>query len=123
MHNGNTEATDVKVWDDTTTRTLRFGKETADQAIQQGNARVNKGIQQVVGELAAHSSPLERKGNCGGNRVTEGRTQVYNTTANSTSPSTIAGDQPSLPSGYHPLQQQQRAHFRVLYPPVYSDPD
>ncbi|KAK7000512.1 hypothetical protein R3P38DRAFT_2797086 [Favolaschia claudopus] len=32
-------STDVKVWDNTTTRMLRFGKETADQAIQQGNAQ------------------------------------------------------------------------------------
>ncbi|KAK6978249.1 hypothetical protein R3P38DRAFT_2809429 [Favolaschia claudopus] len=32
-------STDVKVWDNTTTRTLSFGKETADQAIQQGNAQ------------------------------------------------------------------------------------
>ncbi|KAK6981087.1 hypothetical protein R3P38DRAFT_2808372 [Favolaschia claudopus] len=58
-------STDVKVWDSTTTRTLSFGKETADQAIQQGNARVSNGIQQDVGELAAHSCPLERKGNHG----------------------------------------------------------
>ncbi|KAK7017134.1 hypothetical protein R3P38DRAFT_2784818 [Favolaschia claudopus] len=59
-------------------QTLRFGKETADQAIQQGNAR----------EIA-------------GDRV-NGRTysEVYNTKANSTSPSTIAGDQPSLPKHY-----------------------
>ncbi|KAK7007754.1 hypothetical protein R3P38DRAFT_2791913 [Favolaschia claudopus] len=54
------QSTDVKVGDNSTTQTLRFGKETADQAIQQGNAQVNKGIQQDIGELAAHSSPLER---------------------------------------------------------------
>ncbi|KAK6981022.1 hypothetical protein R3P38DRAFT_2808791 [Favolaschia claudopus] len=40
-------------------------KETVDQAIQQGNARVSNGNQADVGELAAHSCPLERKGNHG----------------------------------------------------------
>ncbi|KAK7038648.1 hypothetical protein R3P38DRAFT_2770869 [Favolaschia claudopus] len=38
-------STDVKVWDNSTTRTLSFGKETADQAIQQGNAREIAGDQ------------------------------------------------------------------------------
>ncbi|KAK6987425.1 hypothetical protein R3P38DRAFT_2805643 [Favolaschia claudopus] len=33
------QSTDVKVCDNHTAQTLRFGKETADQAIQQGNAR------------------------------------------------------------------------------------
>ncbi|KAK7018117.1 hypothetical protein R3P38DRAFT_3200465 [Favolaschia claudopus] len=50
-------STDVKVCDHTTTRTLSFGKETADQAIQQGNARVSNGIQQDIGELATQTSP------------------------------------------------------------------
>ncbi|KAK6969502.1 hypothetical protein R3P38DRAFT_2814341 [Favolaschia claudopus] len=56
---------DVKVWDNSPAQMLSFGKETADQAIQQDNARVNNGIQQDIGELAAHSCPLERKGNHG----------------------------------------------------------
>ncbi|KAK6964782.1 hypothetical protein R3P38DRAFT_2816714 [Favolaschia claudopus] len=43
-------------------RMLSFGKETVDQAIQQGNARVSNGNQQDIGELAAHSCPLERNG-------------------------------------------------------------
>ncbi|KAK7001579.1 hypothetical protein R3P38DRAFT_3612508 [Favolaschia claudopus] len=47
----------IRVWDNTTTRTLSFGKETADQAIQQGSARVNNGIQQDIGELATQTSP------------------------------------------------------------------
>ncbi|KAK7007491.1 hypothetical protein R3P38DRAFT_2792260 [Favolaschia claudopus] len=50
-------STDVKVWDNTTTRTLSFGKETADQAIQQGSARVNNRMQQDIGELATQTSP------------------------------------------------------------------
>ncbi|KAK6988211.1 hypothetical protein R3P38DRAFT_2804952 [Favolaschia claudopus] len=50
-------STDVKVWDNTTTRTLSFGKETADQAIQQGSARVNNGMQQDIGELATQTFP------------------------------------------------------------------
>ncbi|KAK6981091.1 hypothetical protein R3P38DRAFT_3234574 [Favolaschia claudopus] len=54
---GNPPSTDVKVCDNTTTRTLSFGKETADQAIQQGNARVSNGIQQDIGELATQTSP------------------------------------------------------------------
>ncbi|KAK7017853.1 hypothetical protein R3P38DRAFT_2784817 [Favolaschia claudopus] len=33
------QSTDVKVWDNYPARTLSFGKETADQAIQQGNTR------------------------------------------------------------------------------------
>ncbi|KAK7013642.1 hypothetical protein R3P38DRAFT_2787933 [Favolaschia claudopus] len=33
------QSTDVKVWDNSPAQTLSFGKETADQAIQQGNAR------------------------------------------------------------------------------------
>ncbi|KAK7050780.1 hypothetical protein R3P38DRAFT_2764039 [Favolaschia claudopus] len=45
--------------------TLSFGKEIEEHAIQQGSVRVNNGIQQDIGELAAHSSPLERKGNQG----------------------------------------------------------
>ncbi|KAK7038663.1 hypothetical protein R3P38DRAFT_2770883 [Favolaschia claudopus] len=70
------QSTDVKVWDNSTTRTLRFGKETADQAIQRGNAR------------------------------------VYNTKANSTSPSTIAGDQPSLPRGYNEREPKEDTNCR-----------
>ncbi|KAK6981027.1 hypothetical protein R3P38DRAFT_2808797 [Favolaschia claudopus] len=56
---------DVKVGDNPTARTLSFGKEIEEHAIQQGSVRVNNGMQQDVGELAAHSSPLERKGNQG----------------------------------------------------------
>ncbi|KAK7038661.1 hypothetical protein R3P38DRAFT_2770881 [Favolaschia claudopus] len=40
-----------------------FGMKTLEHAIQQGNAGVRDGIQEDVGELAAHSCPLERKGN------------------------------------------------------------
>ncbi|KAK6966763.1 hypothetical protein R3P38DRAFT_2815758 [Favolaschia claudopus] len=49
---------DVKVGDNPTARTLSFGKEIEEHAIQQGNVRVNNGMQQDIGELAAHSSPL-----------------------------------------------------------------
>ncbi|KAK7046167.1 hypothetical protein R3P38DRAFT_2765043 [Favolaschia claudopus] len=42
-----------------------FGKEIKEHTIQQGSARVNTGMQQDVGELAAHSCPLERQGNQG----------------------------------------------------------
>ncbi|KAK6969414.1 hypothetical protein R3P38DRAFT_2814570 [Favolaschia claudopus] len=41
----------------------KFGKETEEHTIQQGSVRVNNGMQQDIGELAAHSCPLERKGN------------------------------------------------------------
>ncbi|KAK6984767.1 hypothetical protein R3P38DRAFT_2806114 [Favolaschia claudopus] len=40
-----------------------FGKEIEEHTIQQGSVRVNNGMQQDIGELAAHSCPLERKGN------------------------------------------------------------
>ncbi|KAK6995869.1 hypothetical protein R3P38DRAFT_2800727 [Favolaschia claudopus] len=59
------QSRDVKVGDNPTARTLSFGKEIEEHAIQQGSVRVNNGIQQDIGELAAHSSPLERKGNQG----------------------------------------------------------
>ncbi|KAK7005383.1 hypothetical protein R3P38DRAFT_2794580 [Favolaschia claudopus] len=42
-----------------------FGKEIEEHTIQQGSVRVNNGMQQDIGELAAHSCPLERKGNQG----------------------------------------------------------
>ncbi|KAK7000511.1 hypothetical protein R3P38DRAFT_2797085 [Favolaschia claudopus] len=51
------QSTDVKVCNNHTPQTLSFGKETADQAIQQGNARVSNGIQQDIGELATQTSP------------------------------------------------------------------
>ncbi|KAK6969416.1 hypothetical protein R3P38DRAFT_2814572 [Favolaschia claudopus] len=56
---------DVKVGDNPTARTLSFGKEIEEHAMQQGSARVNNGMQQDIGELGTHSSPLERKGNQG----------------------------------------------------------
>ncbi|KAK7050770.1 hypothetical protein R3P38DRAFT_2764031 [Favolaschia claudopus] len=59
------QSRDVKVGNNPTARTLSFGKEIEEHAIQQGSVRVNNGIQQDIGELAAHSSPLERKGNQG----------------------------------------------------------
>ncbi|KAK6995890.1 hypothetical protein R3P38DRAFT_2800221 [Favolaschia claudopus] len=52
------QSRDVKVGDNPTARTLSFGKEIEEHAIQQGNVRVNNGMQQDIGELAAHSSPL-----------------------------------------------------------------
>ncbi|KAK7050786.1 hypothetical protein R3P38DRAFT_2764044 [Favolaschia claudopus] len=66
-------STDVKVSDPTRPTEFTkiqnffgsFGKEIEEHAIQQGSVRVNNGIQQDIGELAAHSSPLERKGNQG----------------------------------------------------------
>ncbi|KAK7050803.1 hypothetical protein R3P38DRAFT_2764058 [Favolaschia claudopus] len=77
IQEGNTRAgtlsTDVKVSDPTRPTEFTkiqnffgsFGKEIEEHAIQQGSVRVNNGIQQDIGELAAHSSPLERKGNQG----------------------------------------------------------
>ncbi|KAK7051692.1 hypothetical protein R3P38DRAFT_2762201 [Favolaschia claudopus] len=52
------QSRDVKVGDNPTAQTLSFGKEIEEHAIQQGNVRVNNGMQQDIGELAAHSSPL-----------------------------------------------------------------
>ncbi|KAK6995874.1 hypothetical protein R3P38DRAFT_3371645 [Favolaschia claudopus] len=97
------QSTDVKVWDNHTARTLSFGKETTDQAIQQGNARVSNGIQQDVGELAAHSCPLERKGNPGA----PSQRQQY-ITKYGTPQSLIVANQPSLTLSNT---------FRVIYPP------
>ncbi|KAK7018116.1 hypothetical protein R3P38DRAFT_2783979 [Favolaschia claudopus] len=51
---------DVKVGDNPTARTLSFGKEIKEHTIQQGSVRVNNGMQQDIGELAAHSSPLSQ---------------------------------------------------------------
>ncbi|KAK7007490.1 hypothetical protein R3P38DRAFT_3365808 [Favolaschia claudopus] len=59
------QSRDVKVGDNPTARTLSFGKEIEEHAIQQGSVRVNNGMQQGIGELATHSWPLERKGNQG----------------------------------------------------------
>ncbi|KAK6996377.1 hypothetical protein R3P38DRAFT_2800080 [Favolaschia claudopus] len=74
-----------------------FGKETADQAIQQGNARVSNGNQQDIGELATQTSPLSsRKSRV--TESTEAHIQVYKAMVNNISPSTIAGDQPRLPT-------------------------
>ncbi|KAK6995889.1 hypothetical protein R3P38DRAFT_2800219 [Favolaschia claudopus] len=73
-------STDVKVCDNTTTWTLSFGKETVDQAIQQGNARNVKAI-------AGH----------GVNGSTYSSVQA-NGQLNNTSRSTIAGNQPGLPT-------------------------
>ncbi|KAK6966602.1 hypothetical protein R3P38DRAFT_2815977 [Favolaschia claudopus] len=74
------QSRDVKVGDNPTARTLSFGKEIEEHAIQQGSARVNTGMQQDIGELAAHSCPLERKGNQGhwseGNRHTQSQCLV-----------------------------------------------
>ncbi|KAK7050804.1 hypothetical protein R3P38DRAFT_2764059 [Favolaschia claudopus] len=65
IQEGQHQSRDVKVGNNPTARTLSFGKEIEEHAIQQGSVRVNNGIQQDIGELAAHSSPLERKGNQG----------------------------------------------------------
>ncbi|KAK7007752.1 hypothetical protein R3P38DRAFT_3211397 [Favolaschia claudopus] len=67
------KSTDVKVSDPTppteSTKIQKFfgsfGKEIEEHTIQQGSVRVNNGKQQDIGELAAHSCPLERKGNQG----------------------------------------------------------
>ncbi|KAK6964790.1 hypothetical protein R3P38DRAFT_2816717 [Favolaschia claudopus] len=42
----------------TRAETLSFGKEIGEHTIQQGSVRVNNGMQQDIGELATHSSPL-----------------------------------------------------------------
>ncbi|KAK6966437.1 hypothetical protein R3P38DRAFT_2816304 [Favolaschia claudopus] len=52
------QSTDVKVGDNSTTRTLRFGKETTDQAIQQGNARPLKPPRYRKGN---HGAPSQQK--------------------------------------------------------------
>ncbi|KAK6988210.1 hypothetical protein R3P38DRAFT_2804950 [Favolaschia claudopus] len=59
------QSRDVKVGDNSTARMLGFGKEIEEHTIQQGSVRVNNAMQQDIGELAAHSCPLERKGNQG----------------------------------------------------------
>ncbi|KAK7042888.1 hypothetical protein R3P38DRAFT_2768376 [Favolaschia claudopus] len=59
------QSRDVKVGDNPRAQTLSFGKEIEEHTIQQGSVRVNNGKQQDIGELAAHSCPLERKGNQG----------------------------------------------------------
>ncbi|KAK6988212.1 hypothetical protein R3P38DRAFT_2804953 [Favolaschia claudopus] len=110
------QSTDVKVGDNSTTQTLRFGKETADQAIQRGNARVSNGIQEDIGELAAHSCPLERKGNRRAPKQQEDvlkcttrRPTVHHQVQYTTEP--YSSHQPSLTLSNT---------FRVLYPPVHS---
>ncbi|KAK6980996.1 hypothetical protein R3P38DRAFT_2808768 [Favolaschia claudopus] len=63
--------TDVKVSDPTPPTEFTkiqnffgsFGKEIEEHAIQQGSARVNNGMQQDIGELATHSSPLSTQYN------------------------------------------------------------
>ncbi|KAK7007492.1 hypothetical protein R3P38DRAFT_2792263 [Favolaschia claudopus] len=52
------QSRDVKVGDNPRARTLSFGKETEEHAIQQGSARVNNRMQQDIGELATQTSPL-----------------------------------------------------------------
>ncbi|KAK6981017.1 hypothetical protein R3P38DRAFT_2808803 [Favolaschia claudopus] len=59
------QSRDVKVGDNPRAQTLSFGKEIEEHTIQQGSVRVNNGKQQDIGELAAPSCPLERKGNQG----------------------------------------------------------
>ncbi|KAK7028784.1 hypothetical protein R3P38DRAFT_2776462 [Favolaschia claudopus] len=59
------QSRDVKVGDNPRAQTLSFGKEIEEHAIQQGSVRVNNRMQQGIGELAAHSCPLERKGKQG----------------------------------------------------------
>ncbi|KAK6969405.1 hypothetical protein R3P38DRAFT_2814560 [Favolaschia claudopus] len=78
----------------TKARMLSFGKETAVQAIQQGNAR-------NVKEVAGHG-------------VNEGRPQVYNTKGNNAAPSTIAGDQSRLPRGYNDRELHAKGTHKVL---------
>ncbi|KAK7008363.1 hypothetical protein R3P38DRAFT_2791172 [Favolaschia claudopus] len=52
------QSRDVKVGGNPTAWTLSFGKEIEEHTIQQGSVRVNTGMQQDVGELATHTSPL-----------------------------------------------------------------
>ncbi|KAK6977418.1 hypothetical protein R3P38DRAFT_2810422 [Favolaschia claudopus] len=52
------QSRDVKVGDNPTAQMLNFGKEIEEHTIQQGGARVNKGMQQDIGELATQTSPL-----------------------------------------------------------------
>ncbi|KAK6988208.1 hypothetical protein R3P38DRAFT_2804948 [Favolaschia claudopus] len=52
------QSTDVKVWDNSPAHTLSFGKETADQAIQQGNARPLKPPRYRKGN---HRAPSQQK--------------------------------------------------------------
>ncbi|KAK6980995.1 hypothetical protein R3P38DRAFT_2808766 [Favolaschia claudopus] len=80
----------VKVGDNSTARTLSFGKEIEEHTMQQGNARVNNGIQQDIGELTAHSCPLERQGN-----------QAWNVEGNAERLATVTGNWApnSLPKG------------------------
>ncbi|KAK7029042.1 hypothetical protein R3P38DRAFT_2775634 [Favolaschia claudopus] len=54
------QSTDVKVWDNYPARTLSFGKETADQAIQQGNAR---NVKEVAGDRVNGSTYSSVQGN------------------------------------------------------------
>ncbi|KAK6964771.1 hypothetical protein R3P38DRAFT_2816705 [Favolaschia claudopus] len=70
------QSRDVKVGDNSTARMLGFGKEIEEHTIQQGSVRVNNGMQQDIGELAAHSCPLERKGNQGHQSEGKRRMQV-----------------------------------------------
>ncbi|KAK7046182.1 hypothetical protein R3P38DRAFT_2765057 [Favolaschia claudopus] len=82
-------STDVKVSDPTPPTEFTkiqnffgsFGKEIEEHTMQQGSARVNNGIQQDIGELTAHSCPLERQGNQGhrseGNRRIQAATNHY----------------------------------------------
>ncbi|KAK6981021.1 hypothetical protein R3P38DRAFT_2808790 [Favolaschia claudopus] len=102
-------------------------KETVDQAIQQGNARVSNGNQADVGELAAHSCPLERKAITGhGVNGSMYSSVQANGQLNNTSRSTIAGNQPGLPKAYSSVQGTGQQYmksltlsntFGVLYPP------
>ncbi|KAK6969092.1 hypothetical protein R3P38DRAFT_2765056 [Favolaschia claudopus] len=80
----------VKVGDNSTARTLSFGKEIEEHTMQQGSARVNNGIQQDIGELTAHSCPLERQGN-----------QAWNVEGNAERLATVTGNWApnSLPKG------------------------
>ncbi|KAK6995870.1 hypothetical protein R3P38DRAFT_2800730 [Favolaschia claudopus] len=94
-HASQYQSRDVKVGDNSTAQMLgvgditplmestvilnffgRFGKETEEHTIQQGSVRVNNGMQQDIGELAAHSCPLERKGNQGHRSEGKRRIQV-----------------------------------------------
>ncbi|KAK6981031.1 hypothetical protein R3P38DRAFT_2808801 [Favolaschia claudopus] len=114
---GNPPSTDVKVRDNTTTRTLSFGKETTDQAIQQGNARVSNGIQQGIGELATQTLPAFVKEVAGHqvNRRTYSSVQhdgQQYITKYGTPQSLIVANQRSLTLSNT---------FGVLYPPSHSE--
>ncbi|KAK6981009.1 hypothetical protein R3P38DRAFT_2808778 [Favolaschia claudopus] len=118
---------------------VKLRKGNVDQAIQQGNARVSNGNQADVGELAAHSCPLERKGNHGARSqwkhvlecTSQWSTQQYIKKYDSRQSTWSAYNRPRhfhllLPEAYSSVQGTGQQYmksltlsntFGVLYPP------